>query len=92
MGYNTFLAVAAVLRKAGSTDTDKLLAAMEGLTFDSPSGKVTFRAIDNQATRGAWVGRTDVRDGKGVMVDWFYADGADYLPSDDEVMKMRPAE
>ena len=32
---------------------------------------------------GAFVGRTAVKDGKGVMVDWHYADGKDYLPSDD---------
>ncbi len=32
-----------------------------------------------------------MRDGKGVMVDWRYADGADYLPSDDEVRALRPA-
>jgi len=91
VGYNTFLAVAAVLKKASSTDTETLVEAMKGLTFDSPSGKVTFRAIDHQATMGAWVGRTGLKDGKGVMVDWHYADGADYLPGDDEVKKMRPA-
>ena len=32
-----------------------------------------------------------VRDGKGVMVDWRYADGKDYLPSDDTVRRLRPA-
>jgi branched-chain amino acid transport system substrate-binding protein len=39
---------------------------------------------------GAWVGKTDVQDGKGMMVDWTYEDGANYLPSDDEVKAMRP--
>ena len=46
--------------------------------------------IDHQSTMGAYVGRTAVKDGKGVMVDWRYADGKDYLPSDDDVRKMRP--
>ena len=32
-----------------------------------------------------------VKDGKGLMVDWAFKDGAKYLPSDAEVMKMRPA-
>ena len=41
---------------------------------------------------GAYVGRPALKDGKGVMVDWRYADGADYLPSDDEVEALRPAE
>jgi branched-chain amino acid transport system substrate-binding protein len=36
------------------------------------------------------VGYTALKDGKGVMVDWKYADGIDYLPSDTEVMKLRP--
>jgi branched-chain amino acid transport system substrate-binding protein len=41
---------------------------------------------------GAYVGKTAVRDGKGVMVDFVYRDGAAYQPSDDEVKKMRPAD
>ena len=92
VGYNTMLAVRAALEKAGGTDTESLLAAMEDLTFDSPSGQITFRASDHQSTMGAWVGLTSLRDGRGVMVDWYYADGADYLPSDEEVAALRPAE
>jgi branched-chain amino acid transport system substrate-binding protein len=90
VGYSTVKAAAAALAKAGSTDTPKLLAAMSGLKFDSPFGPVEFRAIDHQATMGAFVGKTALKDGKGVMVDWHYADGAKYLPSDDEVKKLRP--
>ena len=40
---------------------------------------------------GAYVGTTALEDGKGVMVDWDYKDGADFLPSDEEVKKLRPA-
>jgi branched-chain amino acid transport system substrate-binding protein len=65
---------------------------MEGLTFDSPIGPITFRASDHQSTMGAWVGKTAVQDGKPVMVDWYYAQGQDYLPSDEEALKLRPAE
>ncbi|HWD35583.1 MAG TPA: ABC transporter substrate-binding protein, partial [Casimicrobiaceae bacterium] len=82
-------AVAAIAR-AGSTDTEKLVAAMEGLTFETPFGSVMYRAIDHQSTMGAYVGRTAVRDGKGVMVDWHYANGKDFLPPDDVVRKLRP--
>ena len=89
VGYNTMMAVAEMLKKAGTTDTEKMVDAMEGLTFDSPSGKVHFRKIDHQSTMGAWVGLTTVKDGKGVMKDWHYADGQDYLPSDDEVRTLR---
>jgi branched-chain amino acid transport system substrate-binding protein len=93
VGYNLMLSLAAVLERAGSTDTEKLVAAMEGLKVeDSPSGPFEYRAIDHQSTMGAWVGRTAVRDGKPVMVDWVYRDGARYLPPDEEVRKMRPAD
>src|SRR3989454_2170025 len=89
VGYSAVKAAVAALRKAGSTDTGKLAAAMRNLDVDTPFGKVTFRAIDHQSTMGAYVGRTAVKDGKGVMVDWKYADGKDYQPDDDVVRKMR---
>ena len=92
VGYNTLQSIAALLAKAKAHDTETLVDTMKGLTVDAASGPLTFRAIDHQSTMGAWVGKTDVKDGKGVMVDWYYADGADYLPSDEEVKKLRPAE
>ena len=90
VGYSTVIAAAAALKKAGSTDPEKIVAALSGLTFGSPFGSVTFRPLDHQSTMGAYVGRTAVKDGKGVMVDWRYADGKDYLPPDDVVRKLRP--
>jgi len=92
VGYNAMLAVAAMLQKANSTQTEAMVQAMEGLAFESPIGPITFRKIDHQSTMGAYVGRTALTDGKGVMVDWKYAAGQDYLPGDDEVKKMRPQE
>ncbi|WP_165363844.1 MULTISPECIES: ABC transporter substrate-binding protein [Rhodoplanes] len=90
VGYALMKSVAAILTKAGSTDTDKLIEAARGIGVDTPFGPIVFRAIDHQATLGAFVGKTAVKDGKGVMVDFVYRDGAKYLPSDDEVKKMRP--
>ena len=92
VGYSTVIAAAAAIRKAGSTDPEKIVAAMKGLDFPTPFGPVQFRAVDHQSTMGAFVGRTAVRDGKGVMVDWRYANGKDYQPSDDDVRRMRPAD
>jgi branched-chain amino acid transport system substrate-binding protein len=91
VGYMTVQSIAAALAKAGSTDTDALKAAFKGLELDTPVGPITYRAIDHQATMGAFVGTIAMKDGKGVMVDWVYKNGADYLPSDEEVAKMRPA-
>ena len=92
VGYSVVKTAAAAIRKAGSTDTEKLVAAMSGLGVDTPFGPVSFRSLDHQSTMGAYVGRTAVKDGKGVMVDWRYANGRDYLPSDDAVKRLRPAQ
>lgn len=92
VGYSTIKAIAAAIAKAGGSNTDKLVQAFSGLEFESPLGKVKFRAIDHQSTMGAYVGKTAVKDGKGVMVDFVYRDGAAYQPSDEEVKKLRPAD
>lgn len=90
VGYELIKSAAAILAKADSTDTDKLIAAAEGIKVDSPFGPITFRKSDHQATLGAFVGKTSVKDGKGVMVDVVYRDGANYLPSEADVAKVRP--
>jgi branched-chain amino acid transport system substrate-binding protein len=91
VGYAMIKSVAAGVAKAGGTDTDKMVAAFRGLQVDTPFGRITYRAEDNQSTMGAFVGRTKNEGGKGVMVDYRYLDGASYLPNAAEVRKMRPA-
>lgn len=90
VGYNAMYAIYHMLKKAGSTDTEKMIEAMEELTFDSIIGPIAFRKIDHQSTMGAFVGYTALQDGKGIMVNWKYADGKDYLPGESEVVKLRP--
>jgi branched-chain amino acid transport system substrate-binding protein len=90
VGYDAVNAIAAMLRRAQSTDTEKMVDAMKGLRFTSPFGPVEFRALDHQATLGAFVGKTKLQGGRGTMVDWRYADGKNYLPSDAEVRALRP--
>ncbi|MFG1425398.1 ABC transporter substrate-binding protein [Roseixanthobacter glucoisosaccharinicivorans] len=92
VGYSTIKAAAAIIAKAGSTDTDKLIAAAEGISLVSPFGPIVFRNGDHQSTLGAFVGKTKVQDGQGRMVDFVYRDGAAYLPSEDEAAKLRPAQ
>ncbi|MEW5887553.1 MAG: substrate-binding domain-containing protein [Pseudomonadota bacterium] len=48
-GFSAAAAVVEALNKAKSTDTEKLIAAMEGMEFDTPKGKMTFRKEDHQA-------------------------------------------
>ncbi|WP_082980122.1 ABC transporter substrate-binding protein [Labrys sp. WJW] len=91
VGYVTMKAAAAILAKAGSTDTAALVKAAEGLPLETPFGPISFRAIDHQSTMGAFVGKTGVADGNGVMTDFAYRDGKDYLPDDATVKGMRPA-
>src|ERR1700685_3707721 len=92
VGYETIKSAAAILAKANSDDPEKLIAAAEGLSVPLPFGELTFRKIDNPSTLGAFTGKTALKDGKGIMVDTAYRKGADYLPSDAEVEKMRPKE
>ena len=89
VGYTALYAIAEGLRKAGSTDPQELSAALAGLQMESPFGRITWRAIDHQSTMGAYVGQLAKKDGRGVMVNWRYADGARYQPSDAEIRKLR---
>lgn len=90
VGYATVMSAAEAIKKAGSLDQEKLLAAMSGLTLMTPFGMIQYRPIDHQSTMGAYVGRIGIKDGKGVMKDWRFVDGKDALPSDADVQKMRP--
>ena len=92
VGYTMIKSIAAGLKKAKSSETDKLVAAFKGLQVESPFGKITYRTQDNQSTMGAFVGKTKNQGGKGVMVDYVYLDGAKYLPGDAEVKKLRAPE
>lgn len=91
VGYVTMKSLAAGIAKAGSTDTDKLIAAFKGLKVDSPFGPFVYRASDHQATMGAFVGTIALEKGTGTMANFKYVDGASVLPSDAEVKKLRPA-
>ena len=49
-GMSAAIAVVEALKKTkGDTNTEKLIAAMEGMSFDTPKGKMTFRKEDHQA-------------------------------------------
>jgi branched-chain amino acid transport system substrate-binding protein len=91
VGYATMQAIFAAIAKAKSTDNEKLVAAMRGLKFVTPFGPAEFRALDHQSTMGAFVGTLDLRGQKGTMVQWRYADGKNYQPTDSYVRSRRPA-
>lgn len=92
VGYSAIKSLAEGIKKAGSTDTEKLVVSFKGLQVPTPFGRITYRTEDNQSTMGGFIGRTKNEGGKGVMVDYRYLDGAKYQPSADEVKKLRPAD
>ena len=92
VGYSAIKSLAEGMKKAKSADTEKLIAAFKGLSVMTPFGTAVYRVQDNQSTMGAYVGRTKNDNGKGVMVNFRYLDGAKFQPSDAEVKKLRPAD
>lgn len=89
VGYMTVQSIAAALTQAGSTDAEAIRAAFADLPVSTPVGDISFRALDHQATMGAYVGTIALKDGKGTMVDWVYKNGADYTLPDDEIKALR---
>ena len=54
-GMSAGIAVVEALKKtAGATATEKLIAAMEGMSFETPKGKMTFRKEDHQAMQSMY--------------------------------------
>lgn len=62
-GMAAGIAVVEAIKKAGSTDAEALIAAMEGMQWDTPKGKMMFRAEDHQAMQSMYHFRTVVKDG-----------------------------
>ena len=54
-GFSAAMAVVTALKKTnGDTNTNKLISAMEGMSFDTPKGKMTFRKEDHQAMQSMY--------------------------------------
>jgi branched-chain amino acid transport system substrate-binding protein len=54
-GMAAAMAVVEALRKTnGDTGTEKLITAMEGMSFETPKGKMTFRKEDHQAMQSMY--------------------------------------
>ncbi len=92
VGYAMIKSVAAGAAKAKSTESAKMVAAFKGLQVDTPFGKITYRPEDHQSTMGAFVGKTKNDNGKGIMVDYTYFDGAKFQPPAADVKKSRAAD
>jgi branched-chain amino acid transport system substrate-binding protein len=63
-GMSAAIAIVEALKKTeGNTDTDTLISTMEGMSFDTPKGKMTFRADDHQALQSLYAIRLEKVDG-----------------------------
>lgn len=66
-GMAAALAITTALEKTGGdANSDKLISTMEGMSFDSPKGKMTFRKEDHQALQALYAIRLEKKDG----VNW----------------------
>ena len=60
-GFSAAMAIVTALKKtSGDTATNKLIGAMEGMTFDTPKGPMTFRKEDHQAMQSMYHFRVKV--------------------------------
>ena len=59
-GFAAAMAAVTAVQKAKSTETEKLIAAMEGMEFDTPKGKMMFRKDDHQALQSMYHFRVKV--------------------------------
>ena len=66
-GMAAGIAIVEAIEAAGTyEDTEALIAAMEGMTWETPKGPMTFRPEDHQAMQSMYHFRIEVQDG----VDW----------------------
>ncbi|SET21941.1 substrate-binding domain-containing protein [Oceanicella actignis] len=63
-GMAAGIAIVEAIRKAGSTETEALIAAMEGMEFQTPKGRMVFRPEDHQALQSMYHFRTEIQEGK----------------------------
>ncbi|MDE4305457.1 substrate-binding domain-containing protein [Phaeobacter gallaeciensis] len=80
-GMTAGIAAVEAIKKAGSTDTEELITAMEGMEWETPKGTMMFRAEDHQALQPMYHFKIKVEDG----VEWAVPElvrelGIDELP------------
>jgi branched-chain amino acid transport system substrate-binding protein len=90
-GYTAGMFIAKAYQKAGKVDKEKFVDALEGLTIDGPIGKLQMRACDHQVILPMYYGVTKKVPGYDFLIgsDMITIAGKDYLPSCDEMMKLR---
>ena len=60
-GFAAAMAAVTALEKAKSTDTEKLISAMEGMEFMTPKGRMIFRKEDHQALQSMYIFKLEAK-------------------------------
>lgn len=90
-GYMTAQFIAEGYKKAGKIDKEKFVTALEGMSLDSPVGKLEIRKCDHQLLLPMYFGVTK-KDAKYEFLTASSIEtiqGKDYVPSCEEVLKHR---
>jgi branched-chain amino acid transport system substrate-binding protein len=90
-GYITGHFIAEAFEKAGAVDKEKFIDALEGLTIDSPAGKLEMRACDHQAVLPIYLGVTKKVPEYDFVIcsDIITVPGDEGLPTCQEIRKAR---
>ncbi len=90
--HTTLRFIVKAIEKAKKVDREAFIDAAEGLSIDHPIlGEITVRAFDHQSTAGWWMGYLfwdETHKRPGVRDAW-YQKGDAYLPSKEEIEKLR---
>nr|WP_263325324.1 substrate-binding domain-containing protein [Neobacillus sp. Marseille-Q6967] len=63
-GMSAAISIVEALKKTkGDTNADKLIETMEGMSFETPKGKMTYRAEDHQALQALYAIKLEKKDG-----------------------------
>ncbi|MGD0026409.1 MAG: ABC transporter substrate-binding protein [Xanthobacteraceae bacterium] len=91
MLYISMQALRAAVAKAKSVETEAVIAALEGLQYDSVVGPVTIRPFDHQGTTPHWTGTAawDAERNMGVLTNIIQLPTSEYLPSEQELKRLR---
>lgn len=87
-GYIGMQFLAEAIREAGTTDTDAVIAALEGLTVETPVGSMTIRESDHTANRGQFWG--PMAPSNDPNYPYLIMNPVSYMPADD-IMDPVPA-
>ncbi|MBI5248368.1 MAG: ABC transporter substrate-binding protein [Desulfomonile tiedjei] len=94
IGWFTGQFIAKAYEKAGKVDPEKFAEALSGMTIDSPIGKLTIRAEDNQVMLPMFMGKTKKKDGFDFLIatDIVTIPAADLMPLVEDIKKAREKE